>query len=47
MNIMEEIKHKKKFSYALPVSIKCGWRENDAVYILHNEQNAHLGAHNL
>ena len=47
MNIMEKIKNEEKFSKALPVSIKCGWRENDAVYVLHNEHNAYIGAQNL
>ena len=47
MKIMEEIRNEEKFSNVLPVSIKCWWRENDAVYALHNAQNAYLGAHNL
>ena len=37
MKIMEEIKNGENFSNTLPVSIKRGWRENDAVYVLHNE----------
>ena len=40
MKIMEEIKNEEKFSNALPVSIKFGWRENDTVHVLHNEHNA-------
>ena len=47
MKIMEEIDNEEKFSNALSVSVKCGWRENDALYVLHNEQNAYLWAHNL
>ena len=47
IKIMEKIKNEEKFSHALPVSIKCGWRENDVVYVLHNERNAYIGAQNL
>ena len=47
MKIMEKIKNEEKFSNALSVPIKCGWRENDAVYVLHNENNAYIGAQNL
>ena len=45
MKIMENIKNEEKFSIALPVSIKCVWRENDAVNVLHNEHNVNIGAH--
>ena len=31
---MEKIKNEEKFSNALSVSIKCGWRQNGAVYIV-------------
>ena len=44
---MEKIKNEEKSSNALPVSIKCGWRLNDAVYALHNEHIAYIGAQNL
>ena len=44
MKIMEKIKNEEKFFNALPVSIKC---ENDAVYVLHNDHNAYIGAQNL
>ena len=47
MKIMEEINNEEKLSNALPVLIKCGWRQNDAVYILRNEHNAHIGTQNL
>ena len=47
MKIMEKIWNEETFSNALPVSIKCGWRENDAIYVLHNEHNAYIRAQNL
>ena len=47
MNGMEKIKNEEKFSNALPVSIKCGWRRNDAVYVLHDAPNAYIWAQNL
>ena len=47
MKIIEKIKNEEKLSNALPVMIKCGWRKNDAVYVLHNEHNAYIGAQNL
>ena len=46
MKIVEKIKNEEKLSNALPVSIKCRWRSNDAVYVLHNEQNGYIGAQN-
>ena len=36
----------KTLSNTLHVSVKCWRRWNDAVYILHNEQNAHIWARN-
>ena len=47
MKIMEKIKNEEKLSNALPVSIKCGWRENNAVYVLHNEHNVFIWTQNL
>ena len=47
MKIMEKNKNEDKFSDALSVSIKCGWRKHDAVYVLHNEHNAYIGTQNL
>ena len=47
MKIMEKNKNEEKFSNALPVSIKCGWRKNDAINVLHNELNAYIGTQNL
>ena len=44
---MEKIKNEEKLSNALPVSIKYGWRSNDAVYVLHNKHNVYIGAQNL
>ena len=47
MKIMEKIKNEEKLSNALSVSIKCVGRQNDAVYVLHNEHNAYIGAQNF
>ena len=47
MKIMEKIKNEVKLSNALSVSIKCGWRWNDAVYVLHNEYNSYIAAQTL
>ena len=47
MKITGKIKNEEKLSNALPVSIKCGRRQNDAVYVLHNEHNTNIGAQNL
>ena len=44
---MDKIENEEKLSNVLPVSIKCGLRYNDAVYVLHNEHNAYIGAQNL
>ena len=44
---MEKIKNEEKLCNARPVSIKCGWRWNDAVYVLHNEHKEYIRAHNL
>ena len=41
---MEKIKNEEKLFTALPVSIQCGWRWNDAVYVLHNEHNEYIRA---
>ena len=46
MAILEKIKNEEKLSKALPVSIKFGWRWNDAIYGLHNEYNAYIGVQN-
>ena len=47
MKIMVKIKNEDKLFNALPVSIKCGWRSNDAVHVLHNEHIVYIGAQNL
>ena len=47
MKIMEKIKNEEKLSNALPFFTKCGRRENDAVYVLHNEYSAYIRAQNL
>ena len=43
MKSMEKIKNKEKCSNALPVSIKCSWRENDVVYVLYKNSMHRLG----
>ena len=40
MKIIEKIKNEVKLPNALPVSMKCGWRLNDAVNALHDEHNS-------
>ena len=44
---MKKIKNEEKLFNALPVSIKCGWRRNYAVFVLHNENNEYIRAQNL
>ena len=39
-----EIKNEEKLTNALPVSIKRGWRRNDAVFVLHNKYNEYIRA---
>ena len=47
MKVMEKIKNEEKLSYALPVSIKCGWRENDVDNVQQDEDNAYIGVQTL
>ena len=47
MKIMEKVKNEDELANALRVSIKCGWRQNDAINALHDEHNAYIRAKNI
>ena len=47
MNIVEKIKIEEKIYNALPVSIKFGWRWNDANNAIQDEYCAFIGSQNL